>query len=347
MLRTVPGLLAATGLAMVALSDPSAAQSFDCAKAGTAIEKKICSDPNLGRLDSELGKVYATLQGSLSAEAKADLRTSERAWVHQRNSCDTQSDCLTNAYVQRLGELDGDYSVFTGWNGTFQNWAGLQISGSNKDTQDQRNYNLTISGAGQNWTCNGTLSARVNDDGTALVVGQGDEAASFQEAGTGFWVPSSFDTIVAQNGFCGAGAPSFEGFFAVSSLTGETLSLDVSILQNAGMESPDAVRAFLDTLKKISATDDRARFASLVSYPFHLYDAGKVTATYQDATAFLKDYDRIMTKPVRDAIAEAHYADLFVNYQGAMLGNGQVWFYGFGEEDEDSGNDILIVAINP
>ncbi|MEO1020637.1 MAG: hypothetical protein AAFY56_23575, partial [Pseudomonadota bacterium] len=47
MLRTVPGLLAATGLAMLALSGPIAAQSFDCAKAGTAIEKKICSDPNL------------------------------------------------------------------------------------------------------------------------------------------------------------------------------------------------------------------------------------------------------------------------------------------------------------
>ncbi|MEO1191036.1 MAG: lysozyme inhibitor LprI family protein [Pseudomonadota bacterium] len=339
-------LLGLVALAVWAMPDSAEAQSFDCAKAGTAVEKQICDDPNIGQMDEELSKVYGALRKSLSSTAKTALRDSQRQWLHHRNACDTSGDCVTRAYVQRLRHLDHAYDVFTGWNGTFESWAEVDIASSNERSQNARVYTLTISGAGQNWTCDGSFPARLNNAGTALVVHHQQQTLRIDAAGTGLWVPSGIDAVIQAKGLCGASAPSFSGFFARTSTEPDQTALD-SRLSQAGIESPDAVRAFLEHLKKITASNDRETFAGLVRYPFHLYDAGKVTASYADAAAFLKDYERIVTKSVLDAIAEAHYADLFVNYQGVMLGSGQVWFDGYGPSDQTGGSPLMIKSINP
>lgn len=343
MLRPIVAAVLATALTPIAALSVSHAQSFDCTKASTAVETLICADPNLSLMDTELGRVYGNLMQSISNGAQKTLRDGQRAWLNQRNTCETRgSECVEGLYEQRLRQLDADYDVFTGWAGEFSSAANLQISATNTD--DGRTYEIALSGAGQNWTCDGSLSARVNDDGTALVVNKDDEIVQIQAAGTGLLVPDDMDGIVASEGFCGAEAPAFEGFFARTSTQDDPSSLD-SRLDLAGIGSPNAARAFLDDLKRVAASGDRQNFASLVRYPFSLYDDGKATATYPDATAFLKDYDQIVTQNVLDAISQAEYADLFINYQGAMIGNGQVWFYGSG--DDASTGRILISAINP
>ncbi len=343
--RPILAVVATTALAALAAPETVLAQSFDCAKASTPVEKQICADPNLGLMDSELGSVYGKLMRSLGEEAASTLRKGERAWLHQRDACDTRTtECVTDLYAQRLRQLDEDHGVFAGWVGDFASAANLQISTSNPE--GGRAYEMSISGAGQDWTCDGTLSASVNDDGTALIITQDQETVRIQAAGTGLLVPVDMVGVIEAEGFCGASAPRFSGFFARTSSEDDPTALD-SRLSQAGIDSPDAVRAFLDRLKQLAASDDRQAIASLVRYPFHLYDAGKVTATYPDAAAFLKDYDQIVTKPVLQAIGQAHYADLFVNYQGVMLGNGQVWFDGYGKNRDTDGSPILIGAINP
>lgn len=114
MRKPVLAIMAVSGAAAFAAPDLSYAQSFDCTKARTAIEKRICDDPNLGLMDAELGSVYGTLRNSLGADTEAALRTSERAWVEQRNACDAQGNCLADAYAKRLGQLAKDYGVFPG-----------------------------------------------------------------------------------------------------------------------------------------------------------------------------------------------------------------------------------------
>ncbi len=211
MYRPILVIFGATALTAMAAPETVYAQSFDCAKASTAVEKQICNDPDLGLMDTELGSVYGALRKSLSGDARSALRDSQRAWMRQRNACDAQSDCVTEAYVQRLRELDRDYDVFAGWSGDFTSWADLQLSPTD---QGGGAYAVSVSGAGQNWTCDGTLSAALSDDGTALVVSHRGDSVRVQAAGTGLSVPAALDAVIASNGLCGASAPSFAGFFA-------------------------------------------------------------------------------------------------------------------------------------
>ncbi|MEM8957933.1 MAG: lysozyme inhibitor LprI family protein [Pseudomonadota bacterium] len=214
MQRSVLAVMAATGIAAMAAPETSEAQSFDCAKAATAIEKQICNDPNLGLMDSELGSVYGALRSSLAGESQAELRASERAWVQERNACDPQSDCATQAYAQRLHALSKKYGVFTGWSGTFQSWADVQFSITDTDGSS---YEIAVSGAGQNWQCSGTFAASQSADGSTLTVSGDSGDVAIETAGTGLWVPAGIDAIAESKGFCGASAPSLSGFYVRSS----------------------------------------------------------------------------------------------------------------------------------
>ena len=45
---------------LLVLTLPVQAASFDCAKAGTKVEKLICGDAGLSKLDDELAAAYKT-----------------------------------------------------------------------------------------------------------------------------------------------------------------------------------------------------------------------------------------------------------------------------------------------
>jgi uncharacterized protein len=84
----------------------ASAASFDCKKAGSAIEKAICANPGLDRLDESLGMYYAAAQDRVPS-AKSCMRADQRAWLlNERNKCKDDA-CLERAYMNRLAELDG------------------------------------------------------------------------------------------------------------------------------------------------------------------------------------------------------------------------------------------------
>lgn len=79
------------------------AASFDCARAGTTVEKLICSHPNLSRLDDELDAAYK--QSLKREDVKQQVIVSQRQWLKQeRNACRT-AECLEAAYARRIKEL--------------------------------------------------------------------------------------------------------------------------------------------------------------------------------------------------------------------------------------------------
>lgn len=212
--RQLPGgrlsVLTALGLLLVSIPDRSDAQSFDCTKARTSIEKQICDDPNLGLMDEEVGSIYGELKRSLTTQAFSKLKASQRAWITQRDSCDTQSDCLSMAYAERLGQLSKDYSVFPGWSGDFTNWADIQLSITKVETGG---YKISLIGAGQNWDCSGKFTATQNTGGQGLSAGDATDIIKIQSAGSGLWVPAAFDAYAKGKGDCGAAAPGLSGFF--------------------------------------------------------------------------------------------------------------------------------------
>jgi hypothetical protein len=63
---------------LAAFNSPALGASFDCAKAGTAVEKTICGDAELSSLDEHLGRYYVVAleqAGAGGACLKSDQRS--------------------------------------------------------------------------------------------------------------------------------------------------------------------------------------------------------------------------------------------------------------------------------
>jgi uncharacterized protein YecT (DUF1311 family) len=73
--------------------------SFDCTKATTKVEKMICQDEELSKLDEKLSEVYTSFY-LLTKEIKTD----QRAWMKQRNQCQDRN-CIKESYQTRIQEL--------------------------------------------------------------------------------------------------------------------------------------------------------------------------------------------------------------------------------------------------
>jgi uncharacterized protein len=79
------------------------AASFDCGKASSEVEKIICSDEELSKLDESLSEAY--LQALKRAYIKRQAIESQRKWLkNHRNTCQN-AECLKRAYETRIKEL--------------------------------------------------------------------------------------------------------------------------------------------------------------------------------------------------------------------------------------------------
>ena len=95
--------LAVFGWLVLILSITAHAASFDCAKAGTKIEKLICGDAELSKLDEELSAAYKT---ALQDEKRADsIKQAQKQWMKDRNGC-SDAACVKGAYEARLVKLN-------------------------------------------------------------------------------------------------------------------------------------------------------------------------------------------------------------------------------------------------
>lgn len=84
------------------LATTAQAASFDCAKAGTKVEKLICGDAELSKLDEELNTAYKT---ALQDKQQADtVRQAQKQWMKERNGC-ADVGCVKGAYEGRLISL--------------------------------------------------------------------------------------------------------------------------------------------------------------------------------------------------------------------------------------------------
>lgn len=96
--------IAAAILCCLLLSAPAQAASFDCAKASSKVEKLICSDVEISRLDNDLSELYRKTSKE-NRQYQAILVSEQRAWLKKRNRC-ANADCLRNHYMQRISEID-------------------------------------------------------------------------------------------------------------------------------------------------------------------------------------------------------------------------------------------------
>ena len=98
--------------------------SFDCAKAKTRVEKLICSDAELAKLDREMSSEYRTLMSDkkLDGELKEILKNNQKKWLDSREKTpclenedvSEQQKCIKNAYRIRIKEINDDKNDFAG-----------------------------------------------------------------------------------------------------------------------------------------------------------------------------------------------------------------------------------------
>ena len=120
------------------------------------------------------------------------------------------------------------------------------------------------------------------------------------------------------------------------------VDLDKSIDLSVG--SHVKVQQLLFNLQQAVAKHNPAAVAALVHYPIKV-NPGKKPFTVKNEKAFIKDYDGIITHDIQDAILKQKYESLFVNSQGAMIGDGEVWITGFCRDKTCKQSDIKIGTI--
>lgn len=81
---------------------PAGAASFDCAKAATAVEKMICNDDGLSRLDDQMAADYKAQLAARSNDPS--VREAQATWLQERNRCRDEV-CLGFVYLDRLRAL--------------------------------------------------------------------------------------------------------------------------------------------------------------------------------------------------------------------------------------------------
>ena len=107
--------------------------SFDCSKAKTRVEKLVCSDEDLSRVDRDMQKAYDLMMGKydlayMNEEAKEEikpylekLKQSQIDWVKDRDACSSKKDkkefrsCVFSRYINRIQSIVPSYDWRTGF----------------------------------------------------------------------------------------------------------------------------------------------------------------------------------------------------------------------------------------
>lgn len=115
----------------------------------------------------------------------------------------------------------------------------------------------------------------------------------------------------------------------------------------AGIENAAEFEKTFASLQAAVAANDRGKAADLILYPLRVNGwmdetNGKSTVQFATKQEVMDNYDEIFTTQVKAAIAKQKVADLFVNWQGVMVGKGEAWLSVSGKEPRRYG----IIAVN-
>jgi len=92
----------------------------------------------------------------------------------------------------------------------------------------------------------------------------------------------------------------------------------------------EAVKNFLHQLQTAVADNDQRRVVAMVRLPITIMVAGKSTKI-QSRVQLLRYYDVAFDAKVKGFIAKQEFSELFCNWQGIMIGRGEIWINAVGE----------------
>ena len=124
-----------------------------------------------------------------------------------------------------------------------------------------------------------------------------------------------------------------------------------------GLAAPNALESkaageslystFLSRLQSAVRANDRRSIVAMIDFPLRVNFASGARS-YRDARSIQRDFDRIFTPKVRNAVLRQRPDRLFVRDQGGMVGDGELWFRETCPNAACSPQGpVRIVAINP
>lgn len=104
----------ATLLNMCLLASTVHSASFDCQKATLKLDKVICADDGLSKLDEEVAHAY---KRALARSQGPEVTKAEQIrWLKKRGACRENIECLKSSYKVRIVEVTRDeYENPSGW----------------------------------------------------------------------------------------------------------------------------------------------------------------------------------------------------------------------------------------
>jgi len=120
--------------------------------------------------------------------------------------------------------------------------------------------------------------------------------------------------------------------------------MDEAIDGSQGDGAHERFKPFIQNFQKAVTEGDKKAVADVVSYPIVVDIGGKKT-TVRKPEDFVRDYDRIMTPEIVDAVKQQKYADLMANSQGIMFHRGEIWISGICKDNSCKSYDIRVITI--
>ena len=97
--------------------------------------------------------------------------------------------------------------------------------------------------------------------------------------------------------------------------------------------------SFLGALKAAVKAQDKRKVAEMSRYPL-LVNMLKGHRQIKTSAQLIAEYDRLFAPSIRRAIEQQTPACLFANWQGVMIGTGEVWF------EEQANGSMKIKTLN-
>ena len=99
-------ILAASAVAVIALSGSANAAGFNCNAKLNYAEKTVCDNHWLSREDDRLNSAYANIITEANPGIRHAIRLRELAWLTERNACGANVHCLSQLYRRRIEIFD-------------------------------------------------------------------------------------------------------------------------------------------------------------------------------------------------------------------------------------------------
>jgi len=192
--------LLALPFVVFAASETQAQASFDCNLAATTVEKTICADAALSKLDRQMADAFRNARKSTTKSKSASILADQRYWIGQRNACSSDRRCLTDSMRKRIADLNAPTADQTaGLTGLYCNDTG--VMGLQEQGQNLRFDFLFFSG---NFACGTqTLTAQRSGSGWSSSY-NGCRMTLTKEGGAMVVRSDTINTCKAL--YCGAGA---------------------------------------------------------------------------------------------------------------------------------------------